>query len=222
MIKVGSAWHVRYTVGLPQKTLTDLVVPENSPLVFRAFRATEVKLEQMTDIDPKLKPQIIPLGDIGMFGEKIPYSLSLQAKHYPNTAQYTARHLFNGQRSYLLGRIFYYFSAVRSGQLFQAQSVVAILAPRTQVPKPTAPKKKKSTTLARGADLTVPLTEYEQSEAMTLMMSSVESINKALMQYQSENTDSSSLEKYNPRILFHSQSQCWDQGLENVICLKDI
>lgn len=130
---VGLEYRVRYNVGLPAKTIADLVPEAGSPLSFRAFRATEVTLEQLTDIDPKFKPTIIPLGDIGMFGESIPYSLTLSAKHYPIGAKRTANHLFNGDHAYMLGRVLYHFSASRSGQLFQAQSAVAILTPKKKV-----------------------------------------------------------------------------------------
>jgi hypothetical protein len=130
ILTVGKEIRVRYTVSLPEKTIVDLVPEAGSTLNFRAFRATESKLEQTIDIDPKFKPTIVPLGDINMFGESIPYSLNLDAKHYPNGARYVAKHLFDGKIGYVLGRIAYYFSASRSGQLYQAQSTVAILVPK--------------------------------------------------------------------------------------------
>lgn len=130
ILTVGKEIRVRYTVGLPEKTIADLVPEVGSTLNFRAFRATESRFEQATDIDPKFKPVVMPLGDINMFGEAIPYSLNLDANHYPNGARYVAKHLFDGKIGYVLGRIAYYFSASRSGQLYQAQSTVAILVPK--------------------------------------------------------------------------------------------
>lgn len=130
ILTVGSEYRVRYNVGLPAKTVADLIPETGSSLIFRAFRATEVTLEQLTDIDPKFKPVVIALGDIGMFGETIPYSLTLSARHYPIGARRTANHLFDGDHAYMLGRVLYHFSAFRSGQLFQAQSAVAILTPK--------------------------------------------------------------------------------------------
>lgn len=127
ILEIGSEYRVRYTVGLPLKTLGDLIPEPGSTLTFRAFRATQAALEQMSDIDPKLKPVITALGDIGMFGESIPYNVSISKLHYPNTARHAAYHYFDGKHAYIVGRILYHFSAARSGQLFQAQSTIAIL-----------------------------------------------------------------------------------------------
>lgn len=216
VVKVGSEYRVRYNVSLPETTLLDLAPIAESPLVFRAFRATEFTLEQLTDVDPRLKPNIIPLGDMGMFGEQIPYSISLQAKHYPNLAKHTTEHLFDGKRMMLLGRIFYSFSAARSGQLFQAQSVVAILAPKKAIVTP--PQKPKSRVPAFGGSIDDEIAETLSKVAESLKAFKQSSNNPEELSPMLIPTPTGS---YIPQILFHSQSECWDKGIENVICLKD-
>lgn len=213
VVKVGTEYRVRYNVSLPKQTLLDLVPPENSPLVFRAFRATEFSLEQLTDVDPRLKPNIIPLGDMGMFGENIPYSISLQAKHYPNLAKKTAYQLFDGKHMLLLGRVIYYFSAVRSGQLFQAQSVVGILAPKAKVATPLQKPKLKTNALNHKSDPKIDEIWHNLEEMFEAQRGGPPYTPSPLLITPTES--------YNPQILFQSQTACWDKGIENVICLKD-
>lgn len=215
VVKVGSEYRVRYSVSLPQQTVLDLIPPENSPLTFRAFRATQFSLEQLTDVDPRLKPHIIPLGDMGMFGEKIPYTITLQAKHYPHLAKKTAYHLLNGKHMLLLGRVIYYFSAARSGQLFQAQSVVGILAPKIKVTTPLQKAKLTTHALNHKANPEIDEAWHQLEEMLEVLKSGSPSTPNPL------HVVSNSLGNYAPQILFQSQTACWDKGMENVICLKD-
>jgi hypothetical protein len=200
IFQVGTEYRVRYNVSLPEQALFDLAPQSGSPLTFRAFRATETILDQTSDIDPILKPKIQPLGDIGMFGESIPYSIVLQAKNHPNSAKRTARHLFDGKRSYLLGRITYYFSAIRSGQPYQAQSTVAILAIRKQAPAPSKKQKLVNSFFASTSS------SIETSHSTANLV---------------DPNDPMLNQSYNPLILLNSQTDCWNKSLENVICLKD-
>jgi len=158
----GTEYRVRYHVGLPASSIADLQPQAGSPLIFRAFRATEVTLEQLIDIDPKLKPQILALGDIGMFGENIPYSVSIESKKFPNAAKRTVKRLFDGKQRLVLGRIHYHFSAFRSGQLFQAQSTVAVLTPKSIKELKTKPKNALSEIFSAPANVEIPLLPIDQ------------------------------------------------------------
>jgi hypothetical protein len=135
ILNIGNEYRVKYTVGLPQSTVTDLAAEPNSTLSFKAFRATETTLDQFIDIDAKFKPVITPLGDIAKFGEPVMYNLSVSRKSYPNGAKSALMHLFDGKHTYTLGNIKYYFSASRSGQLFQAQSTIGILTGKKKQPR---------------------------------------------------------------------------------------
>lgn len=168
----GTEYRVRYHVSLPATSIIDLQPQAGSPLVFRAFRATEVALEQLIDIDPKLKPQIVALGDIGMFGENIPYSISIESKKFPNAAKRVVKRLFDGKQRLVLGRIHYHFSAFRSGQLFQAQSTVAVLTPKSIKEVKTRLKNAFSETLLSSTNVELPLLPMDQTYTPQILFNS--------------------------------------------------
>jgi len=215
ILQIGSEYRVRYNVSLPEQTLVDLAPQAGSPLRFRAFRATQVTLEQLTDVDPRLKPNIIPLGDIGMFGETISYNISIQSRYYPNTAKNLTKHLFDGKRSFLLGRVFYYFSAIRSGQLFQAQSVVAILTPKK------TPISKVKIKVAALEDSSFDQNKFKSSHFKIEFLLEPQGHPHPPLKYVTHSELQFDTQAYNPQILFNSQSGCWNKGTENVICLND-
>ncbi len=198
IVRVGDEYRVRFNVSFPEKSKVDLAPQEEgSPLVFRAFRATQVSLETFADIDPKLNPTISALGDYGMFGESIPYMMSLQTKKYPISARHTAKHLFDGKNMLVLGRVNYYFSALRGGQPFEAQSTVAIIIPKRV--------DKKSRRLSGEVNnINEVLNLQSANERTDIPSPKIESVN------------------YNPLIQYHSQTGCWGQVNEGIICLKDM
>lgn len=195
-VRVGDEYRVRFNVSLPDFAKMDLIPEAGNPTTFRAFRATQVYLEDFTDVDPKLNPKLTALGDSAMFGETIPYSLSLQANKYPRTARHTIRHLFDGKNLRVLGRVKYFFSALRGGQPFEAQSVVSIIVPRKSMKE----KVKSNLGLSNSLNLLNQISVFKDSTRE--------------LQFEEDSL-------YNPKILLHSQTGCWDQDNENTICLRN-
>jgi hypothetical protein len=196
-VDLGARYKMGYTVSIPLEHKLELDVNMDIPEIeFRSFRATDFEfIPDIIDISDDLKPEITPMGDLGMFGETIPWSLSVIKGQKTNKngtgallidenfAKTTLFNLFAGKHRFSLGRIHYFFSAVRGGQPYMAETSIGIFS-----------EKYKHLNYS---------SEFSSPRVLRSLGNPEES------------------EEFSPSIIFDSQKTCWGKPQNNVICLKD-